>query len=92
MALIAKFLGKDLTDGDLDAITKHCSFESMSVNKNCNFEANNKGVFDMTKEKFMRKGQVGDWKNYFTINESSAFDRMYEEKMKGKDLKIDFEI
>ncbi|CAC5396364.1 SULT1 [Mytilus coruscus] len=35
-----------------------------------------------------RKGQVGDWKNHFTVAENEEFDRIYNERM--KDIKFTY--
>nr|XP_039249224.1 sulfotransferase 1C2-like isoform X1 [Styela clava] len=89
---ISKFLGKELSGEQMDAISKHCTFGSMSKNKKTNMSPLAKYGMDVAKSKFMRKGEVGDWKNYFTINQSSAFDRMYQEKVEGSGLDITFEM
>ena len=86
---MAKFLEKDLTEEQIDTITHHCTFDSMSRNRSTNYESSSR--MDSKVSKFMRKGEVGDWKNHFTINENIAFDRMYEEKTKLWTLKFEFE-
>ena len=48
-------------------------------------------LFNEKVSKFMRKGQVGDWKNYFTFSQSAAFDEVYAEKMIGSGLDFQFE-
>ncbi|XP_005105649.1 sulfotransferase family cytosolic 1B member 1 [Aplysia californica] len=54
---------------------------------------NDSKMNDLTQEHFqkgktgiMRKGEVGDWKNWFTEDQSEAFDRLFEEKMADSKL------
>ena len=37
-------------------------------------------------------GQVGDWKNWFTVGQSDMFDNYYKEKMKTSGVKIKFTL
>lgn len=46
---------------------------------------------DTSNTKFMRKGIIGDWKNYFTEEQSEKFDRMIKETFKGMGLKFAFD-
>ena len=54
---MAEFLGKHVSDEQVDMIVKHCSFENMRQNNSVNYEwfkdygVANKGV------QFMRKGE-----------------------------------
>ena len=41
--------------------------------------------------RFMRKGIIGDWKNYFTESQSEQFDRLVRETFKGMGLKFAFD-
>jgi hypothetical protein len=41
--------------------------------------------------KFFRKGQVGDWKNYFEGENLSQWDQWIAENLKGTDLEMVFE-
>ena len=38
----------------------------------------------------LRKGGSGGWRNFFTVRESEAFDKIYREQMEGSGLKMDF--
>lgn len=38
----------------------------------------------------IRKGQVGDWRNYFTEEQNKQFDSLYAEKMAGSGLQFEF--
>ena len=35
-------------------------------------------------------GQIGDWKNYFTVAMSEEFDNIYEKRMKNSKMKFRF--
>jgi len=86
---IGKFLGYDLSQKVVDEIAVKTSFESMKTNPltNYSWEASS-----MKPEgtPFMRKGQVGEWKNHLTVEQSAYFDAIYAEKMKDVALKFDF--
>ncbi|KAM6223538.1 sulfotransferase 2A1-like [Rhynchocyon petersi] len=80
---ISQFLGKELSPEELNSVLKHISFNVMKDNKMSNFTLISDDVMDHSKGKLMRKGITGDWKNHFTVAQSEAFDKIYEEKMAG---------
>ncbi|CAM9169329.1 unnamed protein product [Lampetra planeri] len=80
---VSRFLDRPQDDSTIDSIVHHCSFASMRVNKMTNYEAMPAGLVDLSKGPFMRKGTVGDWKNYLTVEQSERFDELYAEKMRG---------
>ncbi|CAG2166188.1 unnamed protein product [Oppiella nova] len=89
VALIANFLGKDLSDEVIARIATHCSFECMKDNKMVNRESILlKGVFDMKDSKFMRQGVIGGWKHMFTDAQSQLFDDTYADKLDKLGLHI----
>ncbi|XP_072042744.1 sulfotransferase 1C2-like [Amphiura filiformis] len=45
--------------------------------------------FDASKNSFMRKGKVGDWRNHFTVAQNQAMDALIEDKLKGTGLKFE---
>ncbi|XP_049988060.1 bile salt sulfotransferase 2-like [Alexandromys fortis] len=78
---ICEFLGKKLETEELDLVLKHSSFQAMKENNMSNISLLQDGV---TKGlKLMRKGTTGDWKNYFTVAQAEAFDKVFQEKMIG---------
>ena len=88
---LARFLGKELNQETLQKIVKYGSFEEMKENS-----AVNKTRFgtylDQDIGKFMRKGEVGDWKNHFSGAQSAQIDEMYVNRVAGKGLHFKYEI
>ncbi|XP_068097196.1 sulfotransferase 2B1-like isoform X2 [Hyperolius riggenbachi] len=88
---LCKFLGKELTDAQIDSVVQHSSFSSMKDNKMSNWSQLPSDVLDQTKGSFMRKGVSGDWKNHFTVAQSEYFDKVYQERMKDLDTSFFWE-
>lgn len=86
---IMQFLNLQLTEEQLLKVLEHCSFDSMKNNRMANRDI--PYLFDNKVCTFMRKGQIGDWKNYFTIAQSALFDSIYEKKMQGTGLNFHFD-
>ena len=41
---------------------------------------------------FIRKGKVGDWRNYFDEKMNAEWDPWIEEQLKGSDFKMEFDL
>ena len=87
---IASFIGKDLSEEEVDTVIKKSSFSSMKNNPTTNYEW-------MTTERkhpegtpFIRKGVVGGWKNMFTPELSGQFDAFFSHKLKAAGLEFNF--
>ncbi|XP_038045134.1 sulfotransferase 1C2-like [Patiria miniata] len=96
----ADFLERTVTQDDLQKIVEKCSFENMKKDPKVNpdmvleFCSDSDVVNQPPKENimsFMRKGQVGDWKNQFTVAQSELFDELFRKEMMGTQLTFDFE-
>ncbi|XP_054848483.1 sulfotransferase 1B1-like isoform X2 [Eublepharis macularius] len=85
---VKDFLEVDLPEAIVQKIAHHTSFQVMKDNPMTNFENVPSTIFDRTKSSFMRKGEVGDWKNYFTVAQREAFDAHYQQKMEGTTLHL----
>ncbi|XP_078578197.1 sulfotransferase 1B1-like [Branchiostoma floridae x Branchiostoma japonicum] len=94
---IAEFLGRSLTDEQTDEVTANCTFAAMKENLATNYSRD-----PVLKEKefkrgnetgieFIRKGQVGDWRNWFSPQQLEAFEAFDREKMAGTDLTFEDE-
>ncbi|CAM5999832.1 unnamed protein product, partial [Sphagnum balticum] len=87
--LIAKFVGKEMTDVEIENTVRYCSFDQMKDNQDVNkMNMGQDGSYDLTKSRFMRKGQIGDWINHFSKEDNEKMSKWYEEKMKGISLKL----
>ncbi|NXU56857.1 ST1C1 Sulfotransferase, partial [Turnix velox] len=83
---IIKFLEMDVSQEVLNKIIHHTSFEMMKENPMANYTKDFAGIMDHSVSPFMRKGLVGDWKNYFTVAQSQKFDEDYKKKMADTSL------
>ncbi|XP_078489794.1 sulfotransferase 2A1-like [Ciona intestinalis] len=78
---IAKFLDVKISEDDLLKVAESSSFVSMK-----------KEYHWTDKMKFFRKGEVGDWKNHFTVAQSEKVDALVEEKLAETDIKFTYEL
>ena len=73
---IAKFVGYELSDRVVDLVVEKSSMKSVSKK----FETRFKDVVMWKKDgAFIRKGEVGDWVNYFSQEQSDYIDAKCEE-------------
>lgn len=72
---VANFIDIPLSSDLLNAVMAASKFSAMAINPKANLDwvPQREGT-----PKHMRKGIVGDWKNYFSAEESLLFDAMYE--------------
>ncbi|PSN58317.1 hypothetical protein C0J52_00106 [Blattella germanica] len=88
----ADFLGKTMTDAQVDELAEHLSFQSMRKNPAVNLEglmALKNGPEQKPDLKFIRKGEVGDWKNHMSPEMAARFDAWTEENLRGTGLSFD---
>ena len=77
---VAKFLDVCLTEEQVEGIVNNTRFDVMKANPGTNFKQWENSGF-ISEGRFMRKGVVGDWKNYFTQEESDSFMRWFNEPL-----------
>lgn len=79
----ADFLGKTLTEQQVEALCDHLSFQSMKNNPSVNYEAviEVNRNFDLVPAdgEFMRKGTGGEWKGKMSPEMIETFDKWIEE-------------
>lgn len=91
---IANHLDKDLSERDINSLCDFLSVKNMRENKGCNLQGfidKQKGsnYYKRSGEHFIRKGIVGDWKNYMSPELSEKFDKWIEENTRNTDLTFD---
>ncbi|KAL8237115.1 hypothetical protein R6Q59_018196 [Mikania micrantha] len=84
-------MGKPITmeeekKGVVGEIINLCSFENLR-----NLEVNKKGVekignFEVEKQSYFRKGEIGDWKNYLSEEMKDRIDGITKQKFQGSGL------
>ena len=95
---VANFLGKALTEEQLNGLESHLHFSSMKknpwVNKNMTYAYSPLTAEELAAEnaasklEFMRKGETGDWKNHFSQETSDEMDAWIRRELAGTDLKF----
>ena len=82
---IAEFLGRRLDQSVISKIADQTTFEKMRVNPGTNYGwATHRR--DPDAPPFMRKGMVGDWRNYFTPEQSAQLDEKITQRISGSGL------
>ena len=86
---MAKYLGADLTDEQIKKLLAFVSFDNMKSLPSMDMKALD-FMFkdDMT---FFNKGQIGNWKNYLSEEQSKKIDDMVANKLTYKKKPIVYE-
>ena len=89
VARIAKFIECDVTGEVITKVAEKTSFDEMKNDDTTNYSWVPPEFFKPGTP-FMRKGEVGDWKNYFTPEQSAEMDKICRERLNGSGLEFDF--
>ncbi|KAJ6666231.1 hypothetical protein lerEdw1_000503 [Lerista edwardsae] len=85
---ISTFLGVNVNDSIISEICKKSSFGEMKSNMEKENHDPNHTVCALTSNRnlILRKGAVGDWKNYFTPKQNGLFEETFNKKMKFSEV------
>ena len=89
VAQIAKFINQDISKELVEEIAHRTTFANMKKDSSANYEEF-RPFFKPTGTDFLRKGEVGDWKNYFTPEQAARLDAVYDKKLKGTGIDLEF--
>ncbi|XP_073483238.1 amine sulfotransferase-like isoform X2 [Aquarana catesbeiana] len=89
---ICTFLGVELDDEAMDIVVKRATFKEMKNDSLANKEHLPERIINRKLGSFMRKGQVGDWKNILTVAQSEQIDKLFQEKMGDLSLNFTWEL
>ena len=87
VAKIASFLEREADSQLIDKVVALSGFQFMKSNEVTSFDWIPQKE---DKPKHFRKGDIGDWKNYFSAEQSQQMDALVRKKMKGSGLHFDF--
>ncbi|XP_046353754.2 sulfotransferase 1B1-like [Haliotis rufescens] len=88
---VARFLGVTATDMFCEEVAHACSFKKMKQIDKDRKLGIPVGIWrEDAEQTFYRKGEIGDWKNWFTVAESERFDQMWNKKMKDSGFKFSY--
>ena len=74
VSTIASFIGAELSSDVIAKIADVTSFDKMKNDTTVNYSW-------IRKDKFLRKGIVGDWKNFLTAEQSAEIDSVCTERL-----------
>ena len=87
VARIASFLDLEVDPQLIDKVVRLSSFQSMTSKETTNFDWIPQRA-DVPKH--FRKGDIGDWRNHFSAEQSRKMDDLFMMKMQGSGLQFDF--
>ena len=87
VAKLASFLDIQADSQLIETVVRLSSFQSMTSNENTNFDWIPQKA---DKPKHFRKGDIGDWRNHFSAEQSQRIDDLFMKKLKGSGLQFDF--
>jgi len=93
LARLNKYLGFNRGEEYLERVLKETTLGALKDKYNCAKETSNALCTDDEGNSIIfRKGEVGDWKNYFTVAQSELVDKLLDESLQHGLIKFKFEL
>lgn len=100
---VAQFLNRSLSDDVIRSIANKCSFNNLKSADEALKTETNVVSSELTEDEIQqrkspgrlsvfRKGQVGDWKNHFSVAENEQFDKLLAEELKDNNFKFTYTL
>ncbi|XP_028133191.1 sulfotransferase 1E1 [Diabrotica virgifera virgifera] len=83
---ISDFLDIYVSEEALDELEEHLDINKFKTNSTINLDSVRKMGFLSKNESFIRKGEIGQWKKYFTGDLEREVDEWIEENLTGTDI------
>lgn len=84
---IVDFVGRPVLPGRIEQVVAETEFNEMRKSE-IRFQINHPDLREDTATPFMRKGQIGDWVDVFTADQSEEFDRAIVAKLEERGLNL----
>ncbi|PAA84731.1 hypothetical protein BOX15_Mlig001354g5 [Macrostomum lignano] len=88
---LADFIGVELTDQLLKDTLEATSFQAMRDNPNVNVSRGGETDGWKAGVSFIRRGEIGDWKNHLTVADNEELDKAIAERMSGSEIQFVYE-
>ncbi|KAM8809576.1 amine sulfotransferase-like [Eudromia elegans] len=85
---ICNFLGRKLSEKDVESVVRQATFENMRKDPRANYEKMPGQLKEDREGHFLRKGTIGDWKNFMTVAQSERVDEVLKKKMENLPIKF----
>nr|XP_020634323.1 amine sulfotransferase-like [Pogona vitticeps]XP_020634324.1 amine sulfotransferase-like [Pogona vitticeps] len=85
---ICSFLGKKLTEKEVDEVVDKATFDKMRKDRRANYKHLSSELVDHTRGSFLRKGVVGDWKNMMTVAQNERFNHVFKKRVEKLPFKF----
>lgn len=89
---VADFLSVDCDEEFINMVAEKCTFKNMKNGKEANPQPYWKDCTFDGRMPIFRRGDVGDWRSWFSDKENDRFDKEYARQMKDQQISFRYYI